>query len=543
MLVNESVRNTIKRNTNNALTYVVYLKAEDNTVLNFDLEIMYPIIEKQIIASQPIGAVPISTIDFQISGNEAGIVDSKLDWQMYYEIHSIDPLNGDQVVKSKTYVITSIVYDKASNSTKFSGLDLLSKLVTRFEAPQVEYPVRYYEWVQAFFRVNHLVLENESLFQDDHLLLEAPNLDETYSNFDVLKKIAEFSLSCAYMTNKDQVRFIRMSSLIDNVVDDQISQGIKAFESSANQYRSLGVNTLVLGLQSDIDEENVSTMDQNMIDVDGVVEVRINDVPFVSSQADKEMIIEAMFDEIRGFKYISYRLESKYWYFEIGDKISVELKDQPVIKLPVLSVETTHQGSAMTILSATADDVVETVTKWSEFSPRKKTEVKIDKVNQNIKLVNESLEATNEDITELYSSLTLTNSSLQVEIEDRALENNQIRSEISSSIEMLKDEFTLEFSRTTDSVDNLNDSVNTMRTYFTFNENGIVIGKNQSRFAVSISNSDINFLDSGSAIASISGQIMMIDQAQIINSFRVGYHLFEKYNGAYSGTLIRKLEG
>ena len=108
-----------------------------------------------------------------------------------------------------------------------------------------------------------------------------------------------------------------------------------------------------------------------MVAVDDVVDLRLYDIPFLHNEDDRENIIDSMFNAIKGFKYKYYQLESKYWFFEIGDLVKTVIDDKEEI-IPIFGITTKHTGSAMTTIETTGNSYEEEKYNKAKISPIKK---------------------------------------------------------------------------------------------------------------------------------------------------------------------------
>lgn len=84
-------------------------------------------------------------------------------------------------------------------------------------------------------------------------------------------------------------------------------------------------------------------------------------------------------------------------------------------------------------------------------------------------------------------------------------------------------------------------SIEDMKTYFDFKENGLTIGKSNSPLNITISNQQMDFVDNGKVVAYVNGQKMYINSLEVLNSLLVGVHKIEKYNNEI--TLVRWVGG
>ena len=100
----------------------------------------------------------------------------------------------------------------------------------------------------------------------------------------------------------------------------------------------------------------------------------------------------------------------------------------------------------------------------------------------------------------------------------------------SSAIEQTNASVNIKFENTTSQISNVSGELkefkNTVATNIHFSENGIDIGKNDSPFSVNISNEKMSFKDDGEEIAYVSNKEMLITDANIENSLRLGAFKF-----------------
>lgn len=71
-------------------------------------------------------------------------------------------------------------------------------------------------------------------------------------------------------------------------------------------------------------------------------------------------------------------------------------------------------------------------------------------------------------------------------------------------------------------------TVSDIKTYMTFKDTGLEIGKSDSNMKVNISNTQIDFMDNGVSVAWINGQQLYIRNAEVLDTLVVGNHKFEK---------------
>ena len=76
--------------------------------------------------------------------------------------------------------------------------------------------------------------------------------------------------------------------------------------------------------------------------------------------------------------------------------------------------------------------------------------------------------------------------------------------------------------------------INTLSTYFSISEDGMLIGKNGEKLQNRIANDRMEFIDSGRVVAYIEGQQLNILSATFWNSITIANHIFERFNDEFT---------
>ena len=76
--------------------------------------------------------------------------------------------------------------------------------------------------------------------------------------------------------------------------------------------------------------------------------------------------------------------------------------------------------------------------------------------------------------------------------------------------------------------------LNAISTYFSIDEDGLLIGKKGEKLQTRHTNERIEFIDSGRVVAYVSGQQMNIVSATFWNSVTIANHIFEKYDNEFT---------
>ena len=106
----------------------------------------------------------------------------------------------------------------------------------------------------------------------------------------------------------------------------------------------------------------------------------------------------------------------------------------------------------------------------------------------------------------------------------------QFTNSVSSSFEQTTSDMEMKFTTVSEGFTQVNNSLEsykeTVSTNIRFSEDGMEIGKTDSPFGVSISNEKMSFTENNAEIAYISNQEMLITDANITNSLKIGHYKF-----------------
>lgn len=76
--------------------------------------------------------------------------------------------------------------------------------------------------------------------------------------------------------------------------------------------------------------------------------------------------------------------------------------------------------------------------------------------------------------------------------------------------------------------------LNAISTYFSYSEDGLLVGKNGQKMQLRITNERIEFIDSGRVVAYVSGQQLNIVSGTFWNTITIANHIFERFNNEFT---------
>lgn len=563
MQISNKLRMELNKYTTNIFETEIEIKDLVTNNLTRVSKITRSPIESIAILTSPIGALPIGKLEFEI-GSINNV--QHFDENRNYEVNLVNKYTFDdgsvESFKSKKYYTTDIKYDEGSGRTSFTALDKLNGLSKSYVPINVNYPIKFSLWVEAFLSGVGLSTSLNNLFNKDLIIKIQPNFGEV-SNKQVLQKVLEHALSFGFIDDDNAFKIKRVSSLCLPSYSDKLDGSIKAFKANPDHYKSLGINRLVLGLQADIDGENVSQEDIEMIAADGVVEMRLNDLPFAFDEETKLEIINVMFSEIKGFKHKAFSSESKLFHLNFGDVVRQEVNDnQEYYNVPILGYSRIYNGSIMTKHEAVSESVTQTENAFKKFSPSRLTNIKVDKIKQEIDLTIKNVDENSEDIRQIKldnkgitlkvedieseiddnknkiesvekttkentSKISLNSLGIQQEINDRTLMGERIIQETNLLVDAKSTQWGLEFTRLETGASETEASLQELKAYYRYTAEEALIGKSGDPMQFYFSNDEAGFRENGDRLSYWKGKKFYVQDLHVLSSIIIGQHLVE----------------
>lgn len=144
--------------------------------------------------------------------------------------------------------------------------------------------------------------------------------------------------------------------------------------------------------------------------------------------------------------------------------------------------------------------------------------------------INDEIVTTKERISNTESSINILKGEINSKVSDTVQDLNGKIEANTSLIRQTSKDVNFEINTVKGNIDDVNNNVSEIKSYMNFSEDGLKLGKSDSKLSVQISNSQMDFMDSGVSAAYINGQQMYIDSLIVLSSTVVGVHKIEKYN-------------
>lgn len=270
--------------------------------------------------------------------------------------------------------------DEDEFNTHITAFDNLIKFNVPFIDKQ-DYPKSVFQELQNICEQAGVELENESIVNGDFIIESNPFIGgENLKS--VLKAICQISGTFGIIKND------KLYLQLKNETTEVLNKG--EHEPVVWKRRTYGINQLVLGM-ADVEGEYVLRQDDQDVAINGVHKLVINDNPFVFTEEKRNMVIDNLFEQVKGFGYVPFDLKGEWLnYIEIGDTIKIDGIDTIVLRINGKSPE-----SLDSIISAPAiiDSAIEYANNTNSLEKRvNRTEIVVDKANQQIQAVVQTVE-------------------------------------------------------------------------------------------------------------------------------------------------------
>lgn len=323
--------------------------------------------------------------------NEGNVVGNAIASQLDFDLPTIEKFDTfkyfDGIWTGTDYEFVDMgtfnVFDENDEdefNTHITAFDNLIKFNVPFIDKQ-DYPKSVFQELQNICEQAGVELENESIVNGNFIIESNPFIGgENLKS--VLKAICQISGTFGIIKND------KLYLQLKNETTEVLNKG--EHEPVVWKRRTYGINQLILGM-ADVEGEYVLRQDDDDIAINGVHKLVINDNPFVFTEEKRNLAIDNLFEQVKGFGYVPFDLKGEWLnYIEIGDTITIDNIDTIVLRINGKSPE-----SLDSVISAPAiiDSAIEYANNTNSLEKRvNRTEIVVDKANQQIQAVVQTVE-------------------------------------------------------------------------------------------------------------------------------------------------------
>lgn len=329
-----------------------------------------------------------------------------------------------------------ITNNKTARSISFKGTDR-AVLFDCAYGGSLTYPTTLGAFVREICTRHGITLETTTFPMSTFKLTEAPNMDASVTDRELISRAAELGGCIAQISRTGGLR-------ISKPVSTGIQIGKARYKAVSKEPKFGVINSLVFGHDGyDDDITYPSTAPENLC------QWRIDDNPFIDKT--RESSIKTVAAQIFGMSIMPFQITDCIddYIFDLNDTISVQDKDGTYFTATVLQIETTARIRSK--LSAEAQTVRKTDYKMagSVMQTLKKVQLQVDHQNLSIQTLVQDVSGLSGEV----STLKQTASSIQSKV--TKIEGDYVTS---STIKQLSNEINVRFN----SISELNNATTTI---------------------------------------------------------------------------------
>ena len=299
---------------------------------------------------------------------------------------------------------TFIVFDEKDEDEFNKHITAFDNLI-KFNVPFIDnkdYPKTIFEELQNICNQAGVELVNTSITNGNFEIQ-----DNQFVNNESLKSVlkAICQISGTYAIIKEDKIVLQLKNETSETINK--SQHIPI----TWKRRTYGINQVILGLE-DVDGEYVIRQDEEDIAINGVHKLIINDNPFAYTQEKRDLLIDDLFNQVKGFGYVPYELKGEWLnYMDVGDTINIDGIDTILLRVNGKSPKSLEsEMSAPAIIDSAIQYVDNTA---SIKNLMKKTEISVDKQKGEIELVTSEINSVKNDLSNNYYNIEQSNVLIQ----------------------------------------------------------------------------------------------------------------------------------
>ena len=295
---------------------------------------------------------------------------------------------------------TFIVFDEKDQDQFNKHITAFDNLI-KFNAPFIDngnYPKTIFEELKNICNQAGVELVNTSITNGNFEIQ-----DNQFVNNESLKSVlkAICQISGTYAIIKEDKIVLQLKNETSETINKSQHMPITW------KRRTYGINQVILGLE-DVIGEYVIRQDEEDIAINGVHKLVINDNPFAYTQEKRDLLIDDLFNQVKGFGYIPYELKGEWLnYMDIGDTINIDGIDTILLRVNGKSPKSLEsEMSAPAVIDSAIQYVDNTA---SIKNLMKKTEISVDKQKSEIELVTREINSVKNDLSNNYYNIEQSN--------------------------------------------------------------------------------------------------------------------------------------
>ena len=400
--VSDNFKSVVKSNVPTGLTGYLYVVDDDLIISGEDYGdplVSFTVEDDCYVSDTFIGTTVTKKLTLEIYNTDNEINLENKEVQAFAGV-------DDEYVPFGTFIIQKPDDEEVKETLSAYGYDYMSKFDVEYEDNN-NYPITLYNFLKNLCSQVGLELGSVSIVNGTYEISGNPfTNNETCRT--VLSSIAQLAGGFARIGRDDKVYILNLESMPLEASSIDILDGNNYSDdfSKNNEYGE--INSLVIELSEDIEGENTAIQDANSILENGLTEVVISGNYFMTSEAEREKVIEGIWEVLKGKHYLPFSVTYYgYPWLDAGDNIYILDSKDVSYESYVLNHTFTYTGSfSGTIETEALTEAQTQYVNTNDISTTfKRVEISVDKINGEITQIVEQNSEYEEKLTQITQDI------------------------------------------------------------------------------------------------------------------------------------------
>ena len=389
--INNDYKNVLKSDEQQ---YDAYIILDDNTKIDVDISGLKPIYN---LGEKIVGNFTSKRVEFSLFNTSKYNITNK-----EFEVFIGLKVNNEfQYLSVGKYIADKpVLKDEATDENTIKAQDYSLKFKIKYE-PILTFPCSVKKAISDICEYLNIDYIENNFINSDYVLQEF-YIDEDATFFDVIKILVEAGFANAFITNTNALIVKSPSMTVDYELDLNELFELKKEDNKFGKLNSIVASRIVADDGSTT--EDVYAKDESSITTNGLYEYKIiqND----AIDYDRQTAVNNILAGSLNFEYIPASLECVYNpALEIGDMIEVpDKKTDTSFLLFIKEISADLSTGLMTIESSEKTKTETDYAAATNKDKRRKTEIKVNKLEGEITQVVEKTEENTKQVTEIKTT-------------------------------------------------------------------------------------------------------------------------------------------
>lgn len=427
----------------------IHVVEDDIDITNDDILIDFTIEEIAYSGDTFIGNSIAKKINLNIINDGSYNLENK-EIEVYVGIDYTGDGSDFELVPYGNFIIAKPTNEEVKNTSNYVGYDYMIKAEKPYVEGNITYPISLYNYLSSVCTSLNIELGSSSIPNGNYQVI-----GNAYTNNESYRQVIEEIARCCggfAVIGRDNKLYIKTLSVLaeqelateeeilieteDNflILTEKPQMSVSYSDANSenltpsqyfddfNTSNSYGpVNKVALALNYNVIGEDTIMQDNDSIAENGIIEIRLSNISFLNSEAQRELAIQDLYDTLHDLNYIPFSTNYYgYPYIDSGDIIKLKsVKSGATYYSYALNHTFTYNGGFSGKLEAPALTDVENEYKETTDAKNaiRNTELRVNKIDGEISAVIEEIGDRSEKTTSITQDIDTIESKVYNEID------------------------------------------------------------------------------------------------------------------------------